>query len=132
MKTLFTLHAFVSWLFGLALLLVPGAMGAAYGVGIDPGTTLLARLLGGTLFGLGVIAWFTRGAAPSEALRAVILGDAVLTVLGCLVSIHGVLSGATGALGWVNVILFGFFAVGFGSLAAAKVPGGKTHIPAHP
>ncbi len=132
MKTLFTLHAFVSWLFGLALLLIPVALLAGYGITADVGGTLLARLLGGALFGLGVAAWFARGAAPSEALRALILGDAVVSIIGSLVSIHGVLSGGTGVLGWVNVILFGFFAVGFGSLAAAKVPGGKTHLPAHP
>lgn len=131
MKTLFTLHAFVSWLFGLALLVVPAALLAGYGITLDPGGIVIARLLGAALFGLGVAAWFARVAAPSEALRALILGDAVVSVLGCLVSIQGVLSSVSNALGWVNVVLFGFFALGFGTLAAGKVPSGKAPITAH-
>jgi hypothetical protein len=131
MKTLFTIHAFVSWLFGLALLVVPATLVAGYGITVDPGGTLLARLLGGALIGLGVAAWFARAAAPSEGLRAIILGDAVISILGCLVSIQGTLSGVSNVLGWVNVVIFGFFAVGFGTLAGAKVPSGKTPVPAH-
>jgi hypothetical protein len=131
MKTLFTVHAFVSWLFGLALLLVPAALVAGYGITVDPGGTLIARLLGGALVGLGVAAWFARGAAPSEALRALILCDAVVSVLGCLVSIQGVLSSVSNSLGWLNVVIFGFFAVGFGTLAAAKAPSGKAPVTAH-
>lgn len=126
MKTLFTAHAFVTWLFGLALLVIPGTMLAAYGITLDPGGTVIARLLGGAFIGLGTVAWFARGAAPSEALRAIILGISVIATLGCLVSIHGVLSGASNALGWVTVLLYGFFAVGFGALAAGKAP-----VPAH-
>ena len=132
MKTLFTIHAFVSWAFGLALLLIPAALLAGYGVTAVPSSILLARLLGGALVGLGVMAWLAHGAAPSEALRAVSLGDTVVSILGCLVSIHGVLSGASNALGWVNVVIFGFFAVGFGALITAKAPAGKTPIVAHP
>lgn len=126
MKTLFTTHAFVTWLFGLALLLIPGTMLAAYGISLNPGGAVIARLLGGAFIGLGAIAWFARGAAPSEALRAIILGISVVATLGCLVAIHGVLSGASNALGWLTVILYGFFAVGFGMLA-----GGKAPVPAH-
>ncbi len=122
MKILFRAHAFVSWAFGLALLLVPAALLAGYGITADASSTILARLLGGALVGLGVMAWFARDAAPSEVLRGIILGDAVISTLGCLVSIHGVLSSASNALGWVNVIIFGFFAVCFGALAGGKAP----------
>jgi hypothetical protein len=122
MKTLFTFHAFVSWLFGLALLLVPVTFLGAYGITVDPGGAAIARLLGGAFIGLGVMAWLTRTVAPSEALRAIILGIAVVATLGTLVSIHGVLSGATNGLGWLTVVLYGFFAVGFGMLAAGKAP----------
>ena len=126
MKTLFTFHAFVTWLFGLALLLVPVAFLGAYGINADPGGAAIARLLGGAFIGLGLMAWLARTAAPSEALRAIILGIAVVATLGTLVSIHGVLSGATNGLGWLTVVLYGVFAVGFGMLA-----GGKAAVHAH-
>jgi hypothetical protein len=132
MKILFTAHAFVSWLFGLALLVTPVALLALYGITADPASVLLARLFGGALVGLGVAAWFARVAVPSEGLRALILGDAVISILGCLVCIQGTLSSTSNALGWLNVAIFGFFAVGFGMLAGAKVPSGKAPMTAHP
>ncbi len=122
MKTLFTFHAFVTWLFGLALLLVPVTFLAAYGITADPGGAAMARLLGGAFIGLGVMGWLARAAAPSEALRAFILGIAVVATLGTLVSLHSVLSGASNGLGWLTVALYGIFAVGFGMLAAGKAP----------
>lgn len=131
MKTLFTIHAFVSWAFGLALLLIPGALLGGYGVMAVPSNVLLARLLGGALLGLGVMAWLAHRAAPSEGLRAVIWGDAVISIVGCLVSIHGVLSGASNAAGWMNAVIFGVFAVGFGALVTTKATTGKTTIAAH-
>ena len=131
MKTLFTIHALVTWLFGLAFLLVPVALLSAYGITVNPGGVVIARLLGGAFVGLGVVAWFARGALPSEALRAIILGIAVTATLGCLVAIHGVLSSASNALGWLSVVLYGFFAVGFGTLAAGKAPSGKAPVTAH-
>jgi len=132
MKNLFTIHALVTCLFGLALLLVPATLLAAYGITPDPGGAVVARLLGGAFIGLGVVAWFARGAAPSDALRAFILGVTVVSTLGCIVSIHGVLSSASNAVGWLNVVLYGFFAVGFGALATGKAPSGRAPLTAHP
>jgi len=131
MKPLFTAHSLVSWVFGLALLVVPVPLLTAYGITLNPGGMIISQLLGGALIGLGVVSWFARRANPSDALRAIILGDVVLSVLGCVVSIYGVLSTVSNALGWVNVLLYGFFAVGFGALAAGKATSGKAPASAH-
>jgi len=131
MKTLFTAHALVSWVFGIALLVIPVPLLAAYTITLNPGGSILAQLLGGALLGLGVVSWFARNATPSEALRAIILGDAVISTLGCLVSIYGVLSTVSGALGWLNVVLYGLFAVAFGALATGKIASGKSPVSAH-
>jgi len=122
MKILFTIHAFVSWAFALAFLLVPVALLGAFGITLNPGSTIVVRLLGGAFVGLGLMAWLSRHAAPSEGLRAIILGITATATLGCLVSLHGVLSGGSNALGWISVVLYGFFAVGFGTLATGKAP----------
>ncbi|HTP50025.1 MAG TPA: hypothetical protein VMK42_04950 [Anaeromyxobacteraceae bacterium] len=122
MKALFTIHAFVSWAFGLAFLLVPIALLKAYGITLNPGSTIVVRLLGGAFVGLGLMAWLSSHVAPAEGLRAIILGITVTAALGCLVSLHGVMSGGSNALGWVSVVLYGFFAVGFGTLATGKAP----------
>ena len=122
MKFIFSAHAVLSWMFGLILLFVPAAIAAAYGITLNPGTAVLARLIGATFVGLGVLAWLARAAAPSEALRAILLGYAVINTLGCLVSSDAVLSGAGNALGWTIVVLFGFFGVSFGTLATEYAP----------
>jgi hypothetical protein len=123
MKTpLFTMNALIDWAFGLAFLLIPVELLAAFGITLNPGSIVIVRLLGGAFIGVGVMAWLSRHAAPSEGLRAVTLGIAIICALGCLVSLHAVISGASNTLGWVSVVLYGFFATGFGVLVSGKAP----------
>lgn len=121
LSVLLTVNAGVSMAFGLALLLVPAELLAAYGVTLTPGTAVVARLFGSALVGYGVVGWLARKAAPSEALRAIVLGYFFGSTVGCVVALHGVLSGATNALGWSTLAIYGLFAVGFGVFHFRKV-----------
>ena len=111
---LLTVNAVVSMAFGLAFVLVPGDVLAFYGVMLTPGTAVVARLFGSALMGYGVLGWLARTAAQSEALRAIVTGYFVGSTVGCVVALHGVLSGASNALGWSTLAIYVFFAVGFG------------------
>ena len=86
MKNLFFVHAIVSWAFGLAFLVTPAALAAAYAVTLNPGTAVIARLFGATLVALGLLSWLVRDLAPSETLHAIFLSDAAAATLLCLVS----------------------------------------------
>jgi hypothetical protein len=111
---LLTVNAVVSMAFGLAFVLVPAEVLAFYSVTLTPGTAVVARLFGSALVGYGVVAWLARTAAHSEALRAIVTGYFVGSAVGCVVALHGVLSGASNALGWSTLAIYGLFAVGFG------------------
>jgi hypothetical protein len=111
---LFTVNAIVSMAFGLAFVFVPAEVLAFYGVTLTPGTAVVARLFGAALVGYGVVGWLARNAPHSEALRAIVTGYFFGSTVGCVVALHGVLSGATNALGWSTLAIYALFAVGFG------------------
>jgi hypothetical protein len=120
----FTLNAVIAIAFGVAFVIVPSEVLAAYGVTLTPGTALVARLFGAALVGFGVISWFARSAAPSEAVRAIVLGFCIDSFVGCVVALQGQLAGTVNALGWSTVVLYGFFAVAY-AFAFRELTGAK-------
>jgi hypothetical protein len=117
---LFTVDAVIAAAFGIGFVLVPAELLQQYGVAVNPGTALLGRLFGGTLLGLAVLCWQVRAEGPSDALRAIVLSLFILDLLGFVISLQGVLSGAVNALGWLTVVIYGVFAAGFGYFAFGK------------
>jgi hypothetical protein len=123
LSVLFRVNAVVATAFGLALALVPAELLALYGITLTPGTTLLARLVGAVYVGLGVLGWLAHAAAPSEARQAIVRARFLQEALGFLVSVYGVLSGASNAFGWSIVAIYGLFAAWFASFAFQKLGG---------
>src|SRR5579864_521449 len=80
MKIFLTISAILAWIFGLALLLVPGAFYAPLGASITPLLGTLAQAHGATLFGVGVILWMVRNAGVN-AIRPVLWGNLFIQVL---------------------------------------------------
>ena len=111
---LLTVNAVVSMAFGVAFVLAPAEVLAFYGVTLTPGTAVVARLFGSALVGYAVVGWLARTVANSEALQAIVTGYFFGSTVGCVVALHGVLSGATNALGWSTLAIYGLFAVVFG------------------
>ncbi|HVP60298.1 MAG TPA: hypothetical protein VMT11_07055 [Myxococcaceae bacterium] len=117
---LFTLNAVIAAAFGIAFIIVPAQLLQAYGVTLTPGTAVVSRLFGAALVGYGVLTWQVRASAASDALRAVVLALLVADVLGFLLSLQGVLGGATNALGWSTVVIYGLLGAGFAYFAFGK------------
>ena len=117
---LFTLNAVIAAAFGIAFIIVPAQLLEAYGVTLTPGTAVVSRLFGAALVGYGVLTWQVRAAASSDALRAVVLALFVGDVFGFGLSLQGMLAGATNALGWSTVVIYGLLAAGFGYFAFGK------------
>src|SRR5207302_3627051 len=70
-------------LFGLALFVSPESMLAGFGVATPVAAKVLARDVGATLIGLGVINWMARNAS-GEVLRALLVGNVVVQALEIL------------------------------------------------
>jgi hypothetical protein len=81
---------------------------------------LIANLLGAAFIGLGVVSFQARDAADSVARRAIALGFVAGNVIGAVMAILGITSGAVNALGWSTVAIYALVAAGFGITGLAK------------
>lgn len=127
-RTLFTVYAVLLG-FSVVVLFAPKViLIEVYGIAEPSGLEiLLYRVINAFGVGLAVMAWFARGAEPSPARDALVLGLAVLNGVSAVAVALGVLAGATNAgPGWATAILFAVFAVLFfvASRAGRRVPAG--------
>jgi len=105
----------IGLIFGLGMIFLPYQVVSLYGTKLDVGGQFMARYFGSALLGLAVIFLTARNATTFEVLlKKGLLGAFVFGVSGLLVSIWDRIAGTHNALGWLNVILYGFFAVGWG------------------
>ena len=119
-KNLFTIAAVVQTIFGLGFLLIPETLTSFYGNTLSQGGVVFARLFGAAILALAATLWFARDSAESEARRAIVIGGFVNSLIGFLVSLFSQVTGMVNALGWSTVLIFLFFAVGFGYFLFTK------------
>ena len=105
--------AVISLAFGITFALVPAAAMSLYGTTLDPSGVYMARLFGACLIGIGLICWLDRSADP-QALQGITLALFIGDTIGFIVALQGQLTGLTNALGWVNVVIWLFLALGLG------------------
>jgi Na+-driven multidrug efflux pump len=105
-KMFLTIAAIVGILYGLAFVLFPGPFIALFGSPPEPHAIVNAQFFGSALIGIGVVGWFARDFRDASAVRGVLIALVATTVVGGLVAIGGVLSGAINALGWTSVLVY--------------------------
>jgi hypothetical protein len=104
-KTFLTISSVFAILFGLSFLLAPGASITTYGTEPEPHLILVVRFLGSALLAFGTVQWIGKEIRDQEAIRALLIGVAVLNVLTLLLSLWGIAQGLFNAMGWLNAIL---------------------------
>jgi hypothetical protein len=104
-KTFLTISSIFVILFGLSFLLAPGASITTYGSEPEPHLVLVVRFLGSAFLAFGTVQWIGKEVQDWEAIRAVLLGVAVLNGLTLLLSVWGIAQGLFNAMGWLNAIL---------------------------
>lgn len=120
LRTVLSLSAILSVLFGLGFALAPAPTVAAYGFGDPtPGHLYAARWFGVYLIGAGTINWLARAAGPSDARRAIVGGNLVVAAAGLALGLAGVLQGTVNAFGWSTVVIY----VALGGLLARHASG---------
>ena len=112
LKTTFLVHFIVALLFGLGFLFMPVLVGSWYGLNVQEPDTY--RLLGTAMLGFAVSSWFAYRATDWESVRIVVVMELVWTVLGTLVMLYALLLAGFPALGWLNAVILGAFAIAFG------------------
>jgi len=113
-KTLMLIKAAVCLVLGLPILLVPRIFYGLFGASLGAGGLFAAREYGASLLGNLMVTWFARDATASGARRAIILGLCLYDAIGFVVTLIATITGVLNPLGWLAVVLYLFFALGFG------------------
>jgi hypothetical protein len=113
-KTLMIIKSLVCLAFGPLLLLVPGPLLTLLGSSFGPGAAITSREYGAALLGTFILTWFARNAIESVARRAIILNLFVYDAIAFIAMLLIQLSGGMNLLGWGIVVIYLFFALGFG------------------
>jgi hypothetical protein len=74
----------------------------------------MARVYGASVLGNLMLTWFARDATKSDGRRAITLDLFVYDAIGFVVALLVQLAGVMNPLGWFIVVVYLFFALGFG------------------
>ena len=129
-KTFLTISAFVAVLFGLAFVLAPSAAGSVYGVPPEPHTALALQFFGSVLIGIAVVNWFARDFGDWEAVRGVLIANAIADALGGGVNLLGTFQGLMNAMAWTSTIVYALLLIG--SLYCLSTGGETSGVTAKP
>lgn len=113
-RHLFIANTVVSIPFGLGSVLMPNLFVSLFGATLGPAGALMMQYGGAWLIGIGLLTWFTRNAAESEAGRGIVKALLVAYLVALIVSLLGQFSEVLNFLGWMPVVIQLFFVAGFG------------------
>ena len=114
------LATIVAAVFGLAFLVAPSQLVALYGVVLTPATEVIGRIAGSTILAFAIVFWGARNENGAETLKAVMVAGFVGNGLDCLILLHATVTGLLNGLGWLQVLITGLLAIGFGYFAFGK------------
>ncbi len=109
-----TAKAIVVLIFGIGYVLIPGTIASLFGMTLDPAGTMMAQLFGAAFLFECVVLWLARNEPVGDtAVRAIVLAVVVSNAIGFIVTLLATLSGAMTVLGWLPVLLYLVFGLGF-------------------
>jgi hypothetical protein len=114
LRNLFLVSAVVALFFALALLLGTPTLLTLFKLKTGPSENLVAQLLGAALIVPALISWFARDVSDSGSRTAIVVPLFLFNAIGFVISLLGMLAKAMGTNGWIIVILFLAFTLGFG------------------
>jgi uncharacterized membrane protein len=118
-KVLFVANTVVSVPFGIGSVLAPHLFLSLFGATLGPAGALMMQYGGAWLIGIGLLTWFTRDAAESQAGRGISLALLIAYLFALVASVLGQLTDVLNVLGWMPIAIQAFFAAGFGYALAA-------------
>lgn len=113
-QTLMIIKSAVCLFLGVPILLAPVFLYSLFGAALTAAGVFAAREYGASLIGNMLLTWFARKAPESEARRAIVLGLCVYDAIGVVITLVAQIAGVLGPLGWAAVLIYLFFALGFG------------------
>jgi len=116
-----TVAAIGSLIFGLAFLLVPGTVMSLYGIAYAP-NDMYPRFFGSALLGFATILWIGRKVTSGPALRGILIGSFIASIIGLVIAIIQALNGTGNVLVWSTVLIYFLLSIGFGDFIFRTPP----------
>ncbi len=111
LKTVLLLSAIVSGFFALISLLIPANMLTWYGLTHTDNLVMMTRYFGVGLLAIAFISFFLKDAELTKEVKSVVLALIISDVVGLAVSLWATYTNILNSLGWLNVIIYGFFTI---------------------
>ncbi len=115
-RILFVLNAIVSFLLGVAFLFVSSIALKQFGVDDYASTKLMTQFFGTALLALGIALWFAKDIAEPAVQRGVGIALLIGAAAGLIVTIIGTTAHTLREFGWVMMLIYGLFALGYAYL----------------
>lgn len=115
-RILFVLNAIVTFLFGVAFLFVSSMALKQFGVDNYASTTLMTQFFGTAMLALGIVLWFAKDIAEPSTQRGVGIALLLGALAGLVVTIIGTTAGTLRSFGWIAMLIYGLFALGYAYL----------------
>jgi len=98
--------AVVEVFFGIGFVLVPVSLMSLFGVSLNPGVAVIARLCGAVFIASSITLWQSRNESPNhKVIRAMVVATVVSNGIGFIATLLASLSGVWNAFGWFPVVL---------------------------
>ena len=111
LKNIFILNFIVAGFFAVFCLLFPVTMLSWYGPTSTEALVMMTRFFGVGLLALALVTLFLRDAKITDNVKSVVLALILSDIVGLIVSLWAVYSKTVNNMGWVTVIIYGFFAI---------------------
>lgn len=112
LKTVFILNTIAAGFFALVTLLIPSTMLSWYGTDpISNITILMTRFFGVPMLGMALLTFFLKDAELSKDVKLVVLALMISAIVGFIVALWCQYTNILNNLGWLNVIIYGFFSI---------------------
>lgn len=115
-RILFVLNAIVAFLFGVAFLVVSSVALKQFGVDDYASTRLMTQFFGTAMLALGIVLWFAKDVADDAVARGFAIALLVGALAGLIITIIGTVSGTLRSFGWVAMLIYVLFGLGYAYL----------------
>ena len=119
-KLVFVLNALAALVFGVAFLVVPTMALQRFGVDEYASTKLVLQFFGTGLLTVGLLAWFAKNTSDEAVQKGMILALFIGSLAGLVMSVIGMATGAVRTLGWLAMVIYGVFVLGYAFLLFLK------------
>ena len=111
LKNIFILNFIVAGFFAVFCLVFPVTMLSWYGPTSTEALVMMTRFFGVGLLALALVTLFLRNAKLTDNVKSIVLALILSDIVGLFVSLWAVFAKIVNNVGWVTVIIYGFFTI---------------------